>query len=247
MLELKHPNILPIYIQPNTLDIQIEPVESVLRDYLFGRNGVDLCVVKTIIRQVLSVLAFCHARWITHNNLSSGNVFVRNCQFDIYVSNFACKEDFVNYLSYSTEILENWAPEQLHNYPNLRFDPEVDIWAAGCIMVELVKGKPVFNEAGRYADVYNILGNIHTLFQMAEFEPKIRRNYAMGMIFSSFQPYKEFKKVAPDHETLVSILQSKITKFNDISADLLAHMLSYNRKTRITASTALHHPFFHET
>ena len=61
----------------------------------------------------------------------------------------------------TTKVVTLWyrAPELLYGNPN--YGTEVDMWSLGCIIVELIQGRPLFpasNEVELLGMIYNLMG-----------------------------------------------------------------------------------------
>ena len=83
--------------------------------------------------------------------------------------------------AFSEYVSTRWyrAPELLVNYP--RYGCAIDIWAAGCLFVELLTGKPLFNGANEL----DMLRMILKMFQGSEDLPEdLKQTFYQNNIFS---------------------------------------------------------------
>uniref|UniRef100_A0A1I7U7F4 Protein kinase domain-containing protein n=3 Tax=Caenorhabditis tropicalis TaxID=1561998 RepID=A0A1I7U7F4_9PELO len=113
--------------------------------------------------QILSGIAYIHSKDIMHRDMKPENILVtlRNVikiadfgQACIYLKNNADEE-------YDENVATRWyrAPELL--FGSRKYGPSVDIWAIGCILAELVRGKPIFpgrSELEQISVIFGVLG-----------------------------------------------------------------------------------------
>eukprot|EP01053_Blabericola_migrator_P002007 Blabericola_migrator_1__2006@NODE_1548_length_4304_cov_95_805759_g590_i1_p3_GENE_NODE_1548_length_4304_cov_95_805759_g590_i1NODE_1548_length_4304_cov_95_805759_g590_i1_p3_ORF_typecomplete_len195_score27_84Pkinase/PF00069_25/5_5e17Pkinase_Tyr/PF07714_17/7_9e05Pkinase_Tyr/PF07714_17/4_7e03Pkinase_Tyr/PF07714_17/4_7e03_NODE_1548_length_4304_cov_95_805759_g590_i123802964 len=115
-----------------------------------------------------------------------------------------------------------------------QYGREVDIWAAGCIMAEILLGKPLFQESSEYA----MLGAITSLMgtQQIARVPTLRE---AATRFPNRQPSwrSKFTKPAGGFE---------FSALTDSGLDLLIKLLEPDPTLRITAAEAVRHVYFKE-
>ena len=119
------------------------------------------------------------------------------------------------------------APEILLGSPS--YSTAIDIWSLGCIFVELVTKTPLFTGDSELDQIYRIFKILGTPSQEEWPELKTFKNY-QSMIPS--YPRKQLKESIAD------------LSLNEAGIDLLSRMLIYDPAKRITAKSALEHPFF---
>ena len=109
---------------------------------------------------------------------------------------------------------------------------EVDIWAVGCILGELLDGQPLFpgdSEVDQLYVIQKVLGPLPSFLQ-EEFERNIR--------------FKGLKFPDVSHpETLEKRYKGVMNK---LEIDIVKGLLEMDPKKRLTALEALHHPYFDE-
>lgn len=114
-----------------------------------------------------------------------------------------------------------------------KYTTAIDIWAAGCIMAELVMLTPIFKgktEGDQLFAIFRILGSMSSE-EVTEYKKRVPFDPAL---FDSFGSFKR--------ANLKELFKSVTNKTNFI--DLLLKMLTYLPEKRITAEQALEHPYF---
>uniref|UniRef100_A0A7S0LQ12 Protein kinase domain-containing protein n=1 Tax=Coccolithus braarudii TaxID=221442 RepID=A0A7S0LQ12_9EUKA len=99
-----------------------------------------------MVRQILSGIAFLHSRWIMHRDLSPSNILVFDGQ-RLKITDFGLARTFwapLTPLSADGPVVKVWyrAPELLLGQKD--YGAAIDVWALGCIFVELLLMRVVF-------------------------------------------------------------------------------------------------------
>ena len=112
----------------------------------------------------------------------------------------------------------------------LSYGKEVDIWAAGCIMGEIIDGQPLFpgeSEVDQLYCIQKVLGALPNHLQ-EEFQKNPR---FIGLKF-------------PDISKPETLQKRYLGKIHKSAIDLMQKMLNMNPANRISALDALLHPYF---
>ncbi|ANQ10607.1 Mitogen-activated protein kinase [Plasmodium coatneyi] len=186
-----------------------------------------------IIYQLLRALKYIHSGMLLHRDIKPSNILL-NSECHIKVGDFGLAR------SISTELSENkipvltdyvatrWyrAPEILLGSTN--YTEGVDMWSLGCIMAELLLGRPLFR------------GN-STMNQLEKIIQLIGKPTKKDM--------EDIK--SPFTDTIISsFVDIKRKNFSDIfskasveALDLLKQLLQFNPTKRISAENALRHKY----
>jgi len=129
---------------------------------------------------------------------------------------------------FTQEVVTLWyrAPEVLMG---AHYFAPVDVWAAGCVFVEMLTGKPLFPGICEIDQLFQIFSKLGTPNDATWPEFTSLPNH--GFAFPPW-PQRPITRIVPESATDPS------------AADLLASMLTLDPEARITARAALTHPFF---
>ncbi len=149
-----------------TQNFVFEYVTDCLGDYIHKKKDkggyLPIEHIKVIMKQILKGLAFLHKKNICHRDMKPSNILMDT---DLYVKigDFGgakiLSKDGKNTSHIGTG--EYRSPELILCHTN--YTCSVDIWSAGCILVEMFKRTPVFSsrkDAFRLLEITSILGDI---------------------------------------------------------------------------------------
>lgn len=189
---------------------------------------------QSFIYQTLCGLRYIHSASVLHRDLKPGNLLV-NADCELKICDFGLARGFETDQpggqagGFMTEyVATRWyrAPEIMLSFQN--YTTAIDIWSVGCILAELLGGKPIFR--GRdYVDQLNQI--LHYLGTPSE-ETLRRVGSPRAQDYIRSLPYKPripFKTLYP--------------AANPMALDLLEKMLSFDPSRRITCDEALQHPY----
>lgn len=178
---LDHPNILTCYginMSEKYINIYLEYCETDLHKYI--KQNLGNITFKTVIsftRQLLNGLNYLHSNELLHRDIKPHNILIHDgC---IKIADYGlCRINNIPLNEKCKNVVTRWykPPEILMG--KSEYDFKVDIWSAGCVVAELISGKPLFPHDNTQAH----LEDINTTFSNggSEFKRKI------GFIDNSF-------------------------------------------------------------
>lgn len=140
-----------MFREDNRIFLVFEQLNRTILDELQGRNdysGIEPLEAKKIIWQMLKACDFMRSHNIVHRDFKPENMLLsRNGVLKICDFGFArqlTQADIKEGVALTEYVSTRWyrAPELLVGAPN--YTHAVDVWAIGCIFVELVTGQALF-------------------------------------------------------------------------------------------------------
>ncbi|KAI4164136.1 MAG: hypothetical protein LQ342_002100 [Letrouitia transgressa] len=183
------------------------------------------------IYQTLRALKAMHSANVLHRDLKPSNLLL-NANCDLKVCDFglarsaASTEDNSGFMT--EYVATRWyrAPEIMLTFKE--YTKAIDVWSVGCILAEMLNGKPLFPGKDYHHQLTLILDVLGTPTMEDYYGIKSRR--AREYIRSL-----PFKKKVP--------LKHMFTKTSELALDLLEKLLAFNPVKRITVEDALRHPY----
>ncbi|RMZ91789.1 hypothetical protein DV736_g983, partial [Chaetothyriales sp. CBS 134916] len=183
------------------------------------------------IYQTLRALKAMHSANVLHRDLKPSNLLL-NANCDLKVCDFGLARSAASTddnSGFMTEyVATRWyrAPEIMLTFKE--YTKAIDVWSVGCILAEMLSGKPLFPGKDYHHQLTLILDVLGTPTMEDYYGIKSRR--AREYIRSL-----PFKKKIP--------LKALFPKTSDLALDLLEKLLAFNPAKRITVDEALKHPY----
>ncbi|KZT74392.1 Pkinase-domain-containing protein [Daedalea quercina L-15889] len=188
--------------------------------------------LKSFCQQMLAGLAYLHRKGVIHRDIKGSNILINNAGVlklaDFGLARFYQKR---RRSDYTNRVITLWyrPPELL--FGTTVYGSEVDMWSAGCIMLELFTKKPVFqgnDEIHQLDVIYRIVGT-----PVVEQWP--------GMTSLPWYELVKPKEFVPNH------FRQLFEKWlSPAGLDLAERLLTYDPAKRVTAVEALEAPYFKE-
>ena len=219
-----------------------EYVPDSLENYLVATKNkgarIPLVTIKSVMKQILEGLTFVHSKSICHRDLKPDNVLLDE-HFNVKLCDFGSSKKIDGKSKRNIpHIVSRYyrAPELMLCHTD--YSTPVDIWATGCIFLELFTLDPLFpgkTEGLQLFEMMAILGSPQGEDKKYLYEP------LSDAVKKSLEQVKELPAI-----DLKVVFPEAHYKATDIAqaTDLAKKMLEWNPQKRITAKNALKHPFF---
>ncbi|XP_055939394.1 cyclin-dependent kinase 5 homolog isoform X2 [Argiope bruennichi] len=238
---LNHENVLKFYeiiSGPKVTDVALvfEPFGIVMTRIMEEKIGklYNPPVVKTIMRDLFTALAYLHKNGIIHRDIQPDNI--------LFSSSGVLKLwNFRNAIIFGPKPRKLKVSDLRYQSPELLletmvYNESVDIWSANCIFAHLLLERPIFPRNGKE----NVL---HSIFKLLGFP--------MKEVWEEFFDYPYIQDFMIFSGYKYNNLDKYFHKFCDreispLAVNLLHKCFRYNPEIRLGAELCLQHPYFSE-
>ena len=231
---LHHPNVVEFqdaFRRKGNLFLVFEFVDKNLLELLQEHpNGLDPNLIRHLIYQLCKSIKYLHEQNIIHRDIKPENLLITD-----KMESKLCDFGFARLVSETNEKLTDYVATRWYRAPELllsqgNYGKEVDYWAIGCIMGELVDGNPLFpgeNELDQIHCIQKVLGNL---------TDKQEEMFYNNPIFNG----KSLLNVTKP-ETLE---KRYMGKFSKKAISFMKGLLALDPKKRLNGNTVFKHAYF---
>lgn len=204
---------------------------TVLDDLKLFPNGLDYQVVQKYLFQIINGIGFCHSHNIIHRDIKPENILVSQsgvvklCDFGFARTLAAPGEVYTDYVA------TRWyrAPELLVG--DVKYGKAVDIWAIGCLVIEMLMGQPLFPGESDIDQLHHIMTCLGNLI------PRHQELFYKNPVFAGVR-LPEIKDIEAEP------LESRYPKLPEVVISLAKKCLHIDPDKRPFCADLLHHDFF---
>jgi glycogen synthase kinase 3 beta len=233
-----HPNVVRLHHafftngdKPEELFLNVvmeyvpETVHRLLKVYQKQRQTVPVSLAKAYGLQLGRALAFIHGAGVCHRDIKPQNLLICPKTHALKLCDFGSAKRLI-----ATETNVSYICSRYYRAPELIFGAThyshaVDLWSAGCVLAELLRGSPLFhgdNGVDQLVQIIKVLGT-----------PAHEELMAMN---PSYSAQFRFPDIEPSDWTCL---------FGD-AGEVLGGLLRYDPRLRTAASDLIKNPWFLE-
>lgn len=161
---LQHENIVEFkeaFRKESKLIIVFEFIEkTVLQEIENFPQGLSIELIKSYMFQLLKGLRFMHSKGYIHRDIKPENLLV-DSKGVLKLCDFGFTRSVAQENDQDAHFLTNYVATRWYRSPELilsnSYDQEVDIWATGCIIGEMLDGQPMFPGDNTIDQIYHIV------------------------------------------------------------------------------------------
>lgn len=197
-----------------------------------GSSGrIPMNQIKSICQQMFRGLNYLHKNYIIHRDLKPENLLISVKGelkiIDLDMSRKYCEQD----KEMSPGLITRWyrPPEMLLEAPT--YGPEVDMWSAGCIVMEIFLKRPFFKGESDVNQINLIIDMLGTPKEAAW--PGLRR-------------CRYYRNISADRVNMYNKLEGELLQLGLDDGGLIKDLLVYDPEKRLTAEECYYHSWFNQ-
>ncbi|XP_054981322.1 mitogen-activated protein kinase 4 [Sorex araneus] len=240
---LDHDNVVKVYevLGPQGAELQGElfrlSVAYIVQEYmetdlarLLEQGTLTAEHAKLFMYQLLRGLKYIHSANVLHRDLKPANIFISTEDLVLKIGDFGLARIVDQHYSHKGYLSEGLVTKWYRS-PRLLLSPNnytkaIDMWAAGCILAEMLTGRMLFAGAHELEQMQLILETIPVIRE----EDKDELLRVMPCFVSStWEVKRPLRKLLPEVDSE--------------AIDFLEKILTFNPMDRLTAEMGLQHPY----
>ncbi|KAI9458167.1 kinase-like protein [Lactarius psammicola] len=216
----------------NEMYLFMEPMEADLHQIIKSGQMLTNEHVQYFTYQILRGMKYVHSASVVHRDLKPGNLLV-NSDCELKICDFGLSRGFDSTPEEGTSQMTEYVATRWYRAPEVmlalrRYGTAIDVWSIGCILAELLLGRPLFKGKDYVDQLNKILEVLGT--PSIDILRRVASERAQAYVRSlPIRRKVSFKKLIPQADPQ--------------ALDLLEKMLSFDPTSRVTVTQALAHPW----
>ena len=244
--EISHPNIVKLlnyFYTPSEKENSEDYYLNIVMEYIpetlakivktYSKSGTEMPIfdVKLLAYQMLRSIAYCEVKGICHRDIKPHNILIYPESNILKLIDFGSAKKLIKGDTNIAYICSRYyrAPEL--SFGATAYTNAIDTWSVGCVIAELILGKPLFQGESNVDQVVEVIKVLGT--------PSKQQIKLMNPEYTDYR--FPFIKSFP-----WSFIYRKNKDVPSEYFDLLKKLLCYEPDKRLKPLVALTHPFFNE-
>lgn len=198
-----------------------------------------MCESRYIMWQSLKALKFMHSAELLHRDMKPSNLLLNSdCLMKVADFGLARSLRDSDIQGGTTQTLTDYVATRWYRAPEIllgsnRYTFGVDMWSMGCILAEMISGKPIFPGASTINQLEKIIEL--TGYPTDDEKESVNSPFAATLLES-----------IPKDRPTVSDWRDRFPNASDDAIDLLQKLLQFDPSKRLSAEEALSHAYVNQ-
>ncbi|KAF7249231.1 Cyclin-dependent kinase-like 3 [Varanus komodoensis] len=223
-------NLIEVFRQKKKIHLVFEFIDHTILDELqHYSHGLDSRRLKRYLYQILRAIDYLHSNNVIHRDIKPENILVSQTGITKL-----CDFGFARTLAAPGDIYTDYVATRWYRAPELvlkdtTYGKPVDIWALGCMIIEMATGNPYLPSSSDLDLLHKIVTKVGSL------TPHLQNIFIRSPVFSGM--------VLPEVQHPRSA-RKKYPKLNAVLADMVHACLQMDPADRISSADLLQHEYF---
>ncbi|XP_054834492.1 cyclin-dependent kinase-like 3 isoform X2 [Eublepharis macularius] len=223
-------NLIEVFKQKKKIHIVFEFIDHTILDELqHYSHGLDSRRLKRYLYQIFRAIDYLHSNNVIHRDIKPENILVSQSGITKL-----CDFGFARSLAAPGDVYTDYVATRWYRAPELvlkdtTYGKPVDIWALGCMIIEMATGSPYLPSNSDLDLLHNIVTKVGNLTPHLQ-DIFIRSPFFSGMVLPDVQHPKSARKKYP--------------KLSGLLADMVHACLQMDPADRISSADLLKHEYF---
>ncbi|KAM8764973.1 cyclin-dependent kinase-like 3 isoform 2-T2 [Rhynchonycteris naso] len=223
-------NLIEVFRQKKKIHLVFEFIDHTVLDELQHHcHGLASKRLRKYLFQIIRAIEYLHNNNIIHRDIKPENILVSQSGITKL-----CDFGFARTLAVPGDIYTDYVATRWYRAPELvlkdtSYGKPVDIWALGCVVIEMATGNPFFPSSSDLDLLHKIVLKVGNL------TPHLQNIFSKSPTFAGV--------VLPEVQHTKSS-RKKYPKLNGLLADIVHACLQIDPAERISATDLLHHEYF---